>query len=521
MRKPLAAAVLSLSLAVPALAQLPPECGTTQPLASPYVFILFDITGSQNHSAACTQAEYDAGQCSYVCSGTQCHTPLQGDHPGSKWTQTRQALYNVLSNLDGVNFGFATFSNQDALRVRAKHWLYQADNAGPVIPFGGVGAFPAAGSQEVFGLTWPCTAGASDGCSVSVPADLNDAWEVTRVRRLPKGGDAFNQTVDIYVRTGSSTVFRVRYAPVSGTLGGPLQTNVDTVRCTNSTCSTFSPIGSQSVTWTPVGDFLSWESASGTASRTQPYSYFNQPTAADLTAMNLCPAVTGNWEPNEDDAADRFVQSPSLSYSLKQPTDTTDPRGTFFFSGDVIPLDWLDPHQDDVLVRLAPNLAIDPFATPDFRTAAYFQDHAVPGENFLRLRSEAARPLVPFGLAALGRSVRAFRGWYDGCQGCSSLTGWNDEAEVQDPDWTCRRTHLLILTDNAEECGGGDPCAEASYLRSHANVTTSVIAVGMSLNTQINCIASNGRGERYYPSTRQQIEDALMDFFTNTVGVQP
>jgi hypothetical protein len=518
MRKRLAVAVFLLSLAVPVLAQLPPECGTTLPLASPYVFILFDISGSQNHSAACTQAEYDAGQCSYVCSGAQCHTPMQADHPGSKWTQTRQALYNVLSEIQDVNFGFATFSNQDALRVRAKHWLYQADNAGPVIPGGG--AFPAASSQEVFGLTWPCTAGASDGCANTTPADLNDAWEVTRVRRLPKGGDAFNQTVDVYVRMGVSTVYKVRYTPVSGTLGGPIQTNVTTWRCSGPSCTT-TLIGTQTVSWTPVGDFLSWENASSTASRNQPYSYFNQPAAADASAMNLCPATAGNWEPNGDDLPDTYFQSLNLSYNLKQPTDTTDLRGSFFFSGDVIPLDWLDPHKDDVLVRLAPNLTLDPFAAPDFRTAAYFEDHAAPGESFLRLRNEGSRPLIPFGLTALGRSVRAFRGWYDGCSGCSSLTGWNDEAEVQDPDWYCRRTHLLIVTDNADECGAGDPCAEAAYLRSQANVTTSVIAVGMSLNAQISCIGQNGHGVYNYPKTRQQIEDSLREFFTYVVGVQP
>jgi hypothetical protein len=528
MRKPLFAAVLLLSLvAGPILAQLPPECGTTQPLASPYVFILFDISGSQNHAAACTQAEYDAGQCAYVCSGAQCHTPMQADHPGSKWTQTRQALYDVLSDYNDVNFGFATFPNHDLLRVRAKHWLYQADTAGPVIPGGG-GAFPAAGAQEVFGLTWPCTAGASDGCANTTPADLNDAWEVTRVRRLPKGGDAFTQTSDVYLRVGASTVYKVRYAPVAGgALGSPLQTVVTTWRCSGPNCSTTTLIGSQAVSWTPVGDFLSWENAASTASRNQPYSYFNQPTVAAATAAGLCPASNGTWEPNGDDNGDAYVQPgqwPYLMYSLKQPTDASDSRGSFFSTGDVIPLDWLDPHQDDLLVRLAPNLVFDPLATPDFRTASYFQDHAAPGEDFLRLRNEPARPMIPLGLTPLARSIRAFRAWYDGClngSGCSSATGWNDVAATQDPEWGCRRTHLLIITDNVDECPSFDPCADISSLSNQADVTTSIIAVGMSYNSQINCIAHDGRGEPFYPKTRQQIEDSLRDFFTNVVGVQP
>jgi hypothetical protein len=471
------------------------------------VFILLDVSGSMSHTTN--------------CSGSyQCFTSMQADHPDSKWVTTRQALYNVLSTIHDVNFGFATFSNQDALRVRAKHWLYQADTAGPVIP--GAGAFPAAGSQEVFGLTWSCTAGASDGCSVSVPADLNDAWEVTRVRRLPKGGDAFNQPVDIFLRTANTQVYRVRYEPVAGgSLGGPVQTLVTTVRCTNSTCSTFSLIGSQTVSWTPVGDFLSWEGS--TASRSQPYSYFNPSTASDSAGQGQCPSP-GRWEPNADDTADTFVQSPGLSYSLKQPTDAGDPRGTFFTVGDVIPLDWNNPHRDDILARLAPNLAVDPLAAPDFRTAAYLEDHPAPGELFLRLRDESERPLVPLGLSALGGTLRDFRSWYDGCslsQGCPTATGWNDVAVNLDPLWGCRKAYLLILTDSGEECAGANPCADVAALNSLTGLKTSVIALGVPYGNPVNCIAQNGKGVAYYVSTRQQIEDSLLDFFTYVVGVQP
>jgi hypothetical protein len=522
MRKSLFATAFLLSLAaVPAWPQDPLcEPPYIPEVAKPYVFILFDISGSMDHATACAQAQYDAGECAYLCNSSQCHTPTQGDHAGSKWVQARQALYNVLSGIDGVDFGFATFSNQDALRVRAKHWLYQADAAGPTIP--GSGAFPAAGSQEVFGLTWSCTAGASDGCSPSVPADLNDAWEVTRVRRLPKGGDAFTQTVDVYLRVGSSTVYKVRYEPVAGgALGAPVQTNVTTWRCTNSTCSTTSLIGTQAVSWTPVGDFLSWENATGVASRTQPYSYFNQSATADAAAT-LCPAMP-KWEPNADDTADAFLQSGGPSYNLMQPTDASDPRGTFFSVGDVIPFDWDNSHRDDILARLAPNLAVDPFATPDFRTAAYFQDHPAPGESFLRLRDESARPLVPLGLSPLGWSLHYFRSWFDGCtvSGCPTATGWNDVAEMQDPLWGCRKTYLLILTDSGDECSLSNPCSEIASINSKTGMKSSVIAMGLPYGDPINCIAQNGKGVAYYTWTRKEIENSLTDFFTNTVGIQP
>lgn len=508
MRKLSVVAVLLCALARPTVAQLPPECGTTLPLPDPYVFILLDISGSMDHAVPCTQAEFDAGQCAYVCSGSQCHTPLQGDHPGSKWFQTRQALYNVLSGIDEVRFGFATFSDHYIQRVTAKHWLYQATSSGPSIP--GWGAFPAAGSQEVFGTPWSCTAGASDGCTVSVPADLVDSWELTRVRRLPKGGDALTQTSTVYVRSGS-TVYKVSYQPVSGALGGPVQTAVTTWRCSGSSCTIL--IGTQTVSWEPVGDFLSWENASSSASRTQPYSFFNQTAASDSYAATVC-GSNGGWEPNGDDATDTFTSS-GLSYNLKHPTEATDPRGPLFSMGDVIPLDWLDRHKDDILTRLAPNLAIDPLATPDFRTAAYFQDHAAPGENFLRLHDESARPVVPYGTTTLGWAIRDFYDWFTECGNkCSDPTNWEEIAAQEDPDWGCRELHLLVITDSQEECLSPNPCADISSLRNHTGLRTSVIGIGQNNVNPLSCMAYEGRGMTAYPKTRQQIEQALIDFFT-------
>lgn len=510
MRKLPVVAVLLCTLVAsrPAVSQ-PPECGTTLPMPDPYVFILLDTSGSMNHAVPCTQAEYDAGQCAYVCSGGPCHTPMQGDHPGSKWFQVRQALYNVLSGIDDVRFGFATFSDVNFQRVTAKHWLYQATSAGPSIP--GWGAFPAAGAQEVFGTSWSCTAGAGDGCSVSVPADLVDSWELTRVRRLPKGGDALTQTVEVYVRVGSSTVYKVRHQPVSGTLGGPVQTAVTTWRCSGSSCTIL--VGTQTVSWEPVGDFLSWESAASTASRTQPYSFFNQVVASDNYATTTCSISDGGWEPNADDAADTPTYG-GIPYSLKHPTDASDPRGTYYTVGDVIPFDWLDRHQDDVLTRLAPNLAIDPFAPPDFRTAIYFQDHTLPGETFLRLGNESARPLVPFGLTSLGWTIRDFYSWFSGCGNkCPNADGWDDVAALQDPDWGCRRLHLLVITDSQEDCNTFNPCADVADLRNHTGLKTSVIGIGQSNLNPLRCLATEGRGLASYPKTRQQIEQALTDFF--------
>ena len=513
MRK-LPAVVVLLSVLVlplPAVSQ-DLQCGIVNPLPDPYVFILFDISGSMNHAAGCTQAEYNAGQCGYVCSGSQCHTPLQGDHPGSKWFQARQALYNVVSGIDDVRLGFATFSNQDGLRVNSKHWLYQATTDGPVIP--SFGAYPAVGSQEVFGRTWSCNTGSggTDGCSVSVPADTNDAWEITRVQRLPKGGDAFNQTVDVFVRK-TGYVYRVRYQPVAGgTLGGSIQTTITTVRCLDSTCTNNTPVGTSTVSWEPVSDFLSWEAGSS-ASRSHPYTFFNQGVSLDSFATPVACSASGSWEANTDELPDATIGG-GFSYNLKQPTDASDPRGTPFTFGDVIPLDWLDRHQEDVLARLAPNLTVDPLAVPDFRTAAYFQDLALPGETFLRLKDETARPLVPLGLTSLAWSIRSFYCWFNGTSNkCQNGDGWDDVAYNLDPDWGCRRLHLLIITDSQEDCTTMNPCADIADLYARAGMKTSVIGIGQTPINPLHCMALNGRGQETYPKTRQQLEQSLTDFF--------
>lgn len=495
----LAAALLSALMALPVLAQLPPECETVDPLPDPYVFILLDTSGSMNHAVECTQAEYDAGDCSYVCLDSspsdECFAPLRGDQPGGKWVQVRQALHEVLSERDGLLYGFATFPNQDALAVLNRHWLYKATVAGPSIP--GWGAFPALNAQEAFGPTWSCTSGTNIGCTAAAPADLPDVWELTRVKQLAKGGNPLAQSSTFYVRTATSVTYRVQYStPTGGPLGSPLQNIVTIRRCNDSTCTSQTLVASKAVTWDPVGEYLSWDNYAGTSSRTEPYAFYSQTDAAGTLSSNSC---TG-WEPNTDSAADAFT-SGGLSYGLKQPTDASDPRGPYFTVGDVIPFDWNASHKEDLLARLAPNLAVDPLAAPDFLTSLRFQAQKLPGEPILRLQDEAVRPLIASGSSPLGYAVKDFRAWY---------TGWAAVAAAQDPDWACRRKHLLVIADDGGSCSGPNPCAEASSLRLYQNLTTSSLILGAP---SLGCLAQNGGGASFVPDTRQEIEDSLREFF--------
>ncbi|MFL6194717.1 MAG: pilus assembly protein [Thermoanaerobaculia bacterium] len=474
----------------------------------PYVFILLDTSGSMNWSPKCTQAQFNAGECKVLCPTGDCYVPAQADDPGSKFYQAKQALHEVLEQVDGVQFGFATY-NQDQLSVRAKHWLYKAAGGGVVIP--GFGAFPPAGAQEVFGYSWGCDTGANDheiGCTSAKPADLDDAWETGRAQRLSKGGTAFNQLVDFYVRAAGVT-YRARYQPAGGSYGSDITVSVIVSRCTNAACSSTTAAGTTAVTWKVVSDFFSWDNAGNNPSRTNPeLSYFSG-AATDSAAGNTC----AGWDPNTDSAADR-----AGNYSLRFPTDSSDPRGALFSLGDVIPLDWKTDHRNDILRRLAPNNALDPVAAPDFRMATYFEDLPQGSEAFLRLKSEAARPLIASGSTPLGNSVKAFRTWLAGCgQGtCPRGGGWAGIAAAADPDWACRRKFLLVITDGDDTCGGADACSGTASLFAQEGVKTYVVAFGVenTSGNRLTCMAANGgSGSPIYPQNKDELVLALSSIF--------
>lgn len=481
--------------ALPAASQ---ECEPTKP----YVFILFDTSGSMNYSPPCTQTQIDAGQCSFLCPTGDCYVPLQGDDPAARFVQMKEALYTALEDEFNLQLGFASY-NQDFLHVASKHWLYQAQNGGPTIS--GWGTYPAVGAQEVFGALWGCDTGSGDheiGCYAATPGDLPDAWELGRVRRLSKGGASFNQPRVFFLRRGS-TVYKTTYTPASfSALGDPtLSVNVRIDRCTNSACTAVSFIGQQTVTWSLVDEFLSWDNAPATSilSRTNPELQYFTDAANDARGTAQC----SNWEPNTDSAADPFN-----GYNLRWPT-VADPRGPLFAQGDMLPLDWLYDHRQDIQLRLAPNLATGAL-TPDFRVSTYFQNLPQGSEPFLRLKHEGARPLIAMGSTPLGHAARGFRLWYE---------AWEPIAAANDPEWACRVKNLLVLTDNANVCTGANPCAEVSSLRNQYGVRTYAVAFGSQIpaNQPVSCIAQyGGTGSPYYPQTKQELIDTLNEIFAET-----
>ncbi len=475
-------------------------------LGEPYLFIVLDTSGSMHWSPPCSQEQFDAGECAMVCPNGDCYTALNGDDRASKLYQAKEALYEVLRATDGVHYGFATY-NQDNLRMIGKNWLYRLRSDEHGIQLVSGTRYPANEAQQVFGHIFNCASGGdTTGFAGDAPADLNDEWEVARTYRCSQLGQDGNQASNngryVYIRDpADGRKYRVSYSPHSGEDLGDTDFRVDVtvVRCTNSSCSSFVTVDTETLRYRLISDFNMWDNIVERGQRQR--GFFSQGQASDSPADNTC----SGWDPNTDSNSDRDSSS---FYNIRYPT-VVDPNSAYrpyLDKGDVVALDWRTSNKDAILRILAPNTALGE-SVPDFRSARYFQDSLTSG--VLRLRDGAARPVIAYGSTPLGKTLANFRTWF---QGFRNIAGTND------PDWACRKKYLLVLTDGDQSsCDGTDSCTVARQLKDSENVRTYVVGFGLQrtdLNpgNKLDCMASNGgTGEPILPQNKQQLVEALTD----------
>ena len=392
-------------------------------------------------SAACTRQGWLCQQ--PLCPEGDCFAPNSADDPTSKFFQARQAMYEVLSQIDDVHFGFGSYE-QDNPRIMFKHWQYQIapgqaaiynfeDGLTNTIPF------PEPGRKDMFGTgapwdssgrttgdnnTFHCASSTAAvgttafnddnfiGCLTRNPVDVNDLWEMERLRLIPKLGKAGIQETSLYVRTwpnkdlNSDGVKDFKYYRIdwetAGTqydLGEPtIVVQMDVIWCkdiaSDPTCSSTSlskaetVVSDAQVTYNLVTDNAPYHLSIGR----YPMSgngFFNNQTSP--IAERTCEGLEENddWDNNLAFYSGQTSDSDDdawFTYAFKRPwvKDTSgdrNPDGTvaashfeYFDTGDFIPWDWKADNNKSIRNYLAPSVTRSTTALPDYRVATYFQD---------------------------------------------------------------------------------------------------------------------------------------------------
>lgn len=169
----------------------------------PYLFIFFDTSSSVNNQP-----------------DQQRPVPANGDDPQSIFRSAKRVFHDVFTQVEAdnpgaVHYGFASY-NQDEMRIRGKHWLYEVAAGSPAVSFGVDGpTYPDPGELLVFGAHFPVEtqgrtpdfsggqgsmgpeqgdangpeatdAGVLGNCSGFGTADIGDSIQRTQINRFSK-----------------------------------------------------------------------------------------------------------------------------------------------------------------------------------------------------------------------------------------------------------------------------------------------------------------------------------------------
>ncbi|HYG64408.1 MAG TPA: PilC/PilY family type IV pilus protein, partial [Thermoanaerobaculia bacterium] len=516
--------------------------------AKPYVFFILDTSASMTLSP----------------QGQWVHA--NGDDPRSKLYQAKKVVYEVMSAVDDVHFGFAAF-NQDKSAVRAKHWLYYSTTAlpggwpinyprpdadGPVqIQADGTAVSDVEGDLMTFGGHVDAT-----GIAGTCTAPLLLTSDLEKINRYAKLGASGNGPTKIWLKGGTGnktyrlTVTRPGNKPDTslnqqlGRDGMNVRFQLEEVRasngCTGPDTANFQATHNLNLDLKLWTDFLMFDEPNGVtapgtskAGGVDPVAgYWDYKDILDTASCGSGHPFSGKgWEGNYDGASGSVPPAsvtpslkptddpyclvagdPSTCYNVKRPT-TYDPFGRPLDRGDVLPLDWRTENKTEFLSRLAPSQSD---GAPDFRIASYFKDFPEASTGVLALKESGESPLMGTGPSPLGKSVIDFRCWYLGdgnkCNDSAYAPGWEAVAQRYDKEWGCRRPYLIVISDGGDSCAGENPCADTANLNSKGGIRTWVMAYGADCSkagNPLKCMAQNGKGELVCPQTANDLKAEL------------
>jgi len=429
--------------------------------AKPFVFFLVDTSSSMNLD---------------IVNGAALS--LDGDDPASRIYQVKKILYEVLIDETNVNYGFATY-NQDDLHIRGKHWLYRPTTS---LEWD-VGAlefdYPTPDDPLVFGTRFleldtttleivaPPTEVPAGTCAR--PLDLDDAVGRRMIDRFSKLGEPGTEAdTVIWFEAGSgadATTFKLVVslgAPQDFDGDGFLDTNavggqnlaVDFTLNEVPDCSQMPvPIGTQTLVLQRAGEFLMHDQpaggnrdettvgdwlwtdafANGVNGTSRPFSgkgiegNYDSPFNVSDPDLN----VTAAEQLLDDFCAGSNEQGDCVDPRLKYTTfaSLTLPNARELDRGDLLPWDWNGDNRTDFLTRLNPNHPTG--NPPEFASAPYFLDNREvlngpgnPDPEHIPLRFTTdlsgnrvpltVPPMVPFGFSPLARAINDYRCWYNG-----------------------------------------------------------------------------------------------------------
>ncbi|MDA8020525.1 MAG: hypothetical protein MPN21_24055 [Thermoanaerobaculia bacterium] len=473
--------------------------------ASPYVFMILDISGSMTWQA-----------------GSSARTVHGMDDPDARMYQAKRAIYEVLEDPaigDSLRYGWATFERgANRAELVRKHWLYTPASNPPWYP--GLNLF-GAGEPIQFGeprnrldnfISWRQQFfGNSDG-NINIGPGIwqyGECDEFPTDRRwihdFPKLGNDGDVDTVLYLDDGTGE-YRIVFDGLTGgqELGDPevlVRIRIWSFddRCRREDNGEGNYNGDWTLLWDEDIRMVPIETNDGLdpAIAFQPFpdaidnSYglgYRSFILDDYEVDGTCNGT--GWESNFDSD---FTDGNPISYDRQN-----DPlgRGAALARGDVVPWDWEEGvwptnSREEILFRLAPNLSINE-PIPDFRAARYWTNQR-NSDGFLTLRPEFAGrpPIMPEGSTPLGQSLNAFGDWYQTWEPLARHPDTGDER------LDCRQRNVILITDGEDTCNTQSyVCDAATRLRgTELEPENRVFVVGFTFagdRSTLDCIADNG-----------------------------